>query len=312
MEPDYLHNHNDFADLINIVGKEMSISPTLVEKDYWIMHCLYGLQKLNLAFEVKGGTSLSKGHNLIKRFSEDIDIRIDPPAHMSVKTGRNHDKPAHIQSRQKFYDWLAQTIKIDGIVQTERDAAFDDAKYRSGGIQLRYFSTADGILEGVLLEIGFDNVTPNNPIDISSWAYDFAVDKKVEIIDNRALAVACYHPGYTLVEKLQAISTKYRQQQSQGLSPTDFMRHYYDVYCLLHSPIVQNFIGTEEYVAHKKKRFRSHDNLVIAENEAFLLSLPEIYQTYEQAYQETSALYYESQPEFKNIMELFQKYFDKL
>lgn len=67
-----------------------------------------------------------------------------------------------------------------------------------------------------------------------------------------------------------------------------------------------------DFLAHKQKRFRSHDNLVIAENEAFLLSLPEIYLPYEQAYQETSALYYESQPKFKNIMELFQKYLDKL
>jgi len=311
MQRDYLHNRNDFAELINIVGTKMSISPTLVEKDYWIMHCLHGLQKLNLGFEIKGGTSLSKGHNLIKRFSEDIDIRINPPVHMNIKTGRNHNKPAHLQSRKQFYDWLAQTIKIDGIVKTERDTAFDDAKYRSGGIRLRYGSTASGIIDGVLLEIGFDNVTPNNPIDISSWAYDFAADK-VEITDNRAKNVACYHPGYTLVEKLQAISTKYRQQQEKGSSPSNFMRHYYDVYCLLHSPIVQNFVGTEEYLAHKKKRFRSHDNLVIAENEAFLLSSPEIYQTYEQAYQETSALYYENQPEFKKIMELFQKYLGKL
>jgi len=311
MQRDYLHNRNDFAELIGIVGRQMSILPNLVEKDYWIMHCLYGLQKLDLVFEVKGGTSLNKGHNIIKRFSEDIDIHIEPPEDMEVKTGKNHTKQAHLQSRKKFYDWLAQTITMDGIVETERDTAFDDAKYRSGGIRLRYDSTASGIIDGVLLEIGFDNVTPNNPIDISSWAYDFAADK-VEIIDNRAKNVACYHPGYTLVEKLQAISTKYRQQQSKGSSPTDFMRHYYDVYCLLHSSIVQNFIGTEEYFAHKKKRFRKDDNLVISENEAFLLSSPSVYQTYEQAYQGTSALYYESQPEFKKIMELFQKYLDKL
>jgi len=60
----------------------------------------------------------------------------------------------------------------------------------------------DGLREGVLLEAGFAKVTPNEPKDISSWAYDYAADK-VEIIDNRAKAVACYDPGYTLVEKLQ-------------------------------------------------------------------------------------------------------------
>ncbi|MEA2882414.1 MAG: hypothetical protein QOH32_1670, partial [Bradyrhizobium sp.] len=42
-------------------------------KDYWIMHSLYGLQKLGLIFELKGGTSLSKGFKIIDRFSEDID-----------------------------------------------------------------------------------------------------------------------------------------------------------------------------------------------------------------------------------------------
>jgi predicted nucleotidyltransferase component of viral defense system len=76
---DYLHSHPQFADLIRIVAEEKQIDPALVEKDYWIMHCLYGLQKLGLKFELKGGTSLSKGYQIIGRFSEDIDIRIEPP-----------------------------------------------------------------------------------------------------------------------------------------------------------------------------------------------------------------------------------------
>lgn len=77
--PDFLHNHPDFSDLLRIVAVEKGIDPALVEKDYWIMHCLYGLQKLGLSFELKGGTSLSKGYTVIHRFSEDIDIRITPP-----------------------------------------------------------------------------------------------------------------------------------------------------------------------------------------------------------------------------------------
>jgi hypothetical protein len=70
----------------------------------------------------------------------------------------------------------------------------------------------------VLLETGFDDVAPNFAKDISSWAYDKAVSN-VKIIDNRALKVSCYHPGYTVVEKLQTISTKYRQQQESGTIP---------------------------------------------------------------------------------------------
>ena len=51
------------------------------------MHCLYGLQQLGLTFELKGGTSLSKGHKTIDRFSEDIDILIEPPAELRREDG---------------------------------------------------------------------------------------------------------------------------------------------------------------------------------------------------------------------------------
>jgi hypothetical protein len=113
MRIDFLHNHKDFKDLLRIVGQEMSVDPTLVEKDYWIMHCIWGLQQAGFKFELKGGTSLSKGFSIIHRFSEDIDIRIEPPT--TVKTGRNHNKPAYVESRKVFYDNLANSIAIPGI-----------------------------------------------------------------------------------------------------------------------------------------------------------------------------------------------------
>lgn len=72
----YLHDHKDFTSLINILAEEKAIEAGLIEKDYWIMHVLYGLKKQGFTFELKGGTSLSKGHKLIHRFSEDIDIHI--------------------------------------------------------------------------------------------------------------------------------------------------------------------------------------------------------------------------------------------
>lgn len=102
------------------------------------MHCLFGLQANGFKFQMKGGTSLSKGFSLIHRFSEDIDIQIEPPSHMMVYAGQNHDKPQHIKSRLDFYDWLAENIQIDGIT-AERDQKFDDEKARSGGIRLFVF-----------------------------------------------------------------------------------------------------------------------------------------------------------------------------
>jgi hypothetical protein len=315
MPRDFLRNQPDFADLIRIVADEKGVDPALVEKDYWIMHCLYGLQQQGFTFQLKGGTSLSKGYHIIGRFSEDIDILIEPPADRDVKTTKNQNSPAQTKTRTDFYEWLARTIEIDGITTVERDTVFDDVpNYRSAGVRLNYESlteTMDGLKEGVLLEVGFDTVAPNTPKDISSWLYDYAADK-VDIIDNRAKGVPCYDPGYTFVEKLQTVSTKFRKQQESGGDPVEFMRHYYDIFELLRRPEVQKFIATDPYKAHKQARFRQGDNQNIAENEAFFLSDAKTKALYANAYERSSGLYYAEQPSFAVLLGEIKKWSEKL
>ncbi len=314
MPPDYLHNHPQFADLIRIVAEEKGIDPALVEKDYWIMHCLYGLQQLGLKFELKGGTSLSKGYQIIDRFSEDIDIRVEPPAGQDVKVGPNQTSPAQIKTRRDFYDWLARTIKIDGVTKVERDTAFDNKDLFSAGIRLHYKSIAEPIedlRDGVLLEAGFAKVTPNEAKDISSWAYNYAAGK-VDVIDNRAKAVACYDPGYTLVEKLQTVATKFRRHQEGAEFPSDLMRHYYDVHSLLKRPEVQKFVGTDAYKEHKRNHFPKVDNQNIAENEAFRLGNPKTRAAYAKAYTDSSALYYKGRPTFEEILDVIKAWAGRL
>src|SRR3990167_7414289 len=95
----FLHGLLDAKELFEAVAFERKILPIIAEKDYWLMHCLWGLQKKHFNFELKGGTSLSKGFNIIERFSEDIDIHIYPDPKLAVKIGKNHDKNNHIAER---------------------------------------------------------------------------------------------------------------------------------------------------------------------------------------------------------------------
>ena len=313
-----LHNHKDFPDLLNILEVDTGVLAALVEKDYWIMHVLYGLQILGLSFELKGGTSLSKAFQLIQRFSEDIDIYIHPPEELGINENPKNTSKKTVEDRKNYYNWLKENIAIDGIISVERDEAFDDLEYyRSGGIRLHYKSVtspAPGLKEGVLLEVGFDNVAPNTPITITSWAYDRAAQTpNLELVDNRAKDVRCYHPGYTFVEKLQTIATKYRSEQEGSTDHPNFMRQYYDVYSLLASPIVQAFIGTPEYEAHKQKRFPQPDRQKpIRENEAFLLNDPKIRADFERRYKDTAALYYNSQPPFGQLLERIKENIERL
>lgn len=311
----YLHDLKDFRGLIQVVSNEKRILPQLIEKDYWIMHVLYGLAKQGFVFELKGGTSLSKGYRIIERFSEDIDIRIDPPSELKVMAGKNHQKPTHVESRRHFFDWLAETIHIPGIKSVNRDHEFDDDQFRGAGIRLIYPTTLQaiaGLKPGILLEVGFDDTTPNEAVDISSWALDKAATSGVTFTDNRALQVKCYHPAFTLVEKLQAVSTKFRQQQESGGFPVNFLRHYYDIYCLLADPKVQEFIGTGTYQERKEQRFRKEDIRCISENHAFQLQDPAVFQLYTSEYAKTEGLYYAGMIPFDTILKRIRENFDRL
>lgn len=317
MPTNYLHHHKDFSALLSIIEDETGIKAGLVEKDYWIMHVLYGLKSQGFDFELKGGTSLSKGYGIIDRFSEDIDIHIKPPVNFGINENPKNNKPNNIEARHKFYDWLAEKISFDGITSIERDPAFDDTKYyRSGGIRIHYNSLTNhiaGLKQGILLEAGFDTVTPNRKLIISSWAYERAKETaSIELIDNRAIDIICYHPGYTFVEKLQTIATKFRQEQSGEKNRPNFMRQYYDVYCLLGHQEVLNFIGTDEYHTHKRERFPKIDfEIPISENEAFLLD-SELRNDFKKRYQETSGLYYKGQPDFEDLLARIKEHINKL
>ena len=316
--PDFVHNDSEFVNLLAIVSSKIDVDITLVEKDYWIMHALYSLQQEQIEFELKGGTSLSKGFGLIYRFSEDIDIHIK--TNFGFEIEGKEDKPRVIEARKKFYDFLAENIVLDGIISVERDYEFDDLeKYRSGGIRLNYKSltpTLEGLKEGILLEAGFDTITPNTAKDISSWIWDhlLSINMHTQYIDNTASAVPCYHPGYTLVEKLQTIIRMYRNfNNGQEANEKNFMRQYYDVFCLLGNKSVISFIGTTAYLDHKSKRIKGKDNEIrVSEHPALLLEDPAVRNSFETKYKATSKLYYKGQPPFDEIIGRINYFLPKL
>lgn len=320
---DLLHHRKDFQSLIRTLSADMGILEALVEKDYWIMQVLHGLTVQGFLFELKGGTSLSKGYKIIDRFSEDIDLHISPSIFttqtgIEVNENPKATKPNQCEKRKLFFDWLAATIKIDGIVEVERDVEFDDKYYRSGGIRLKYntfFDPIPGLKEGILLEAGFAKVSPNSPLDISSWLYDRSMLAKLDIDDNRALGIACYHPGYTFVEKLQTILTKYRGEQSASgsLLKANFMRQYYDVYQLLKQKEIQDFLSTQEYKDHKEYWLPKEDKKIpVSENPALLLTDSKIRGEFKERYQRSADLYYKGQPDFDEIISYIQRFLTML
>ena len=73
-----LHNNKDvFEQVILKVSEETGIEASIIEKDYYVTVLLKLLAEKIPFIVFKGGTSLSKCHKVIRRFSEDIDLTID-------------------------------------------------------------------------------------------------------------------------------------------------------------------------------------------------------------------------------------------
>lgn len=78
--------------LVEELAGELGTKPGLVEKDWHVVRALSilaSLEHLDTIPVFSGGTSLSKGWSLIKRFSEDIDFKVAPPQAASGAEGRN-------------------------------------------------------------------------------------------------------------------------------------------------------------------------------------------------------------------------------
>jgi hypothetical protein len=98
---------------------------------------------------------------------------------------------------------------------------------------------------------------------------------------------------------------KYGQFKQTGKLSPNFLRHYYDIHQLLDVGEVQQFIGTPEYLEHKKKRFKSM-NQNVAESGAFTLE-ENIRKTFEAEYLKTASLYYSGQTPLDKILARIQQ-----
>src|SRR5258708_6888343 len=91
--PMKLFEHPDFEQAIIRAAEHFrtrGLREAIIEKDYYVTEALRIIETAagdKVIF--KGGTSLSKGWNLIHRFSEDIDIFLDPTAFDPRTKGRS-------------------------------------------------------------------------------------------------------------------------------------------------------------------------------------------------------------------------------
>jgi hypothetical protein len=105
------------------VVADRSGRPThLLEKDVWVVWALATLYAAPLGEHLvfKGGTSLSKAYQVIRRFSEDVDLTYDIRAIAPDLVGdngeglpktRSEEKRWSSEVRRRLPEWVAETVQ---------------------------------------------------------------------------------------------------------------------------------------------------------------------------------------------------------
>ena len=230
----FIHEDPQFDDLLRVVADRRHLALALVEKDYWVTHVLWALHEQGFDVWFKGGTSLSKGFGLIERFSEDLDVKIEPGRQEKmprVASWKSEGTKATSERRASF-KWLAANMRVPGATVRLDAERSEGQAWHTADIQVLYpalhtASLPAGMKPYVLLEMGSARVVPFVPRDLTSFVHDHLAEIGLasDYGDNRPRAVRCVHPLVTLLEKLDALG---RRATRPDVEAGTYVRHYED------------------------------------------------------------------------------------
>lgn len=218
----YLHEDKElFKGIIEDTKKITGFDVEVIEKDYYVTMILKLITEKstglgNVVF--KGGTSLSKCHKVIDRFSEDIDITFTE--HIGAQR-RKHLKYDVLKS---LSDELALPITNWDSIQSDRDLNAYTFYYEP-----LFNENYDVLIKGVKVETALASYSfPTETMQISSYVGDYLSQTRTDLVEKFSLTpfmMKVQSLERTFIDKVYASCDYYLQNKSRRLS-----RHIYDLY----------------------------------------------------------------------------------
>lgn len=261
-------SRRDRRDIFEIVAEARGIRSSYVEKDYWVRRVLDILMKEPPSRPkcfFKGGTSLSKGFDLIERFSEDIDIVFSrsglgisgnsDPTDPNVAMSPTQRKKLLEEVKNKSVDHMRGKLitkltsalpntsisydEKEGAVSVAYEAICDVDDYAKPKIKI------EGGARGALVPITEQSVSPYvQDVLKGKQKYDLQIDQ-----------ITMIRPDRTFLEKLVAIHSFNCKCSSEDKSkrPKDanrYSRHFYDVARIAPTRFGKKALKDSELFAH--------------------------------------------------------------
>jgi hypothetical protein len=246
-----LFEHRDFEQAVLRAQdhfRSRGLRPAIIEKDYFVteaLRILAGAVGDKIIF--KGGTSLSKGWNLIQRFSEDIDIFLDPQAFTPV-LGKN----AIDRELKKLRDAIGKHPALT-MMQAESQTIGGFGRSDRFSYQQRFGGPGE-VVNRVLLEAGTaSGREPTTIVELRSLLSQFLAEtgQSLGADDEAPFPMRLLHFRRTFVEKMFAIHSKVELFKRDQRPIGGYARHYYDLYQLSTQADVLAMLKSDEYATIK-------------------------------------------------------------
>lgn len=244
-----------------------------VEKDFWVTEILDVIYSLPYADKLvfKGGTSLSKVWGVIRRFSEDIDIAIDPGifgivGDVTKKQLKRLRKESSIFVRDTLVNDLEQVAKQFGLddflsIKAAPDGDGDATYPEPRQIHVIYksvlpYGSNPYLRDEVLLEVGARSLLePTANASVESFVagtFPHLVSKDRAVRVNAAIAEK------TFLEKAFLLHELFTTDGCRNANRKS--RHMYDIYKMLEAGIASKAISDDELwesIRHHREIFTS-------------------------------------------------------
>lgn len=237
------YNNVEKIQLLDIVSAAKKLPRLAIEKDWWVTVVLMAISKTKYSdlYSFKGGTSLSKGWNLIERFSEDADIAIKREGRFSIN-GDTKSQLAKVRRSSRHYitkelpEELTNILSQMGIynfsIEPEISRFIDGkeielrADTHPSVLYVNYKSilpeTSEYILSRVKIEISC--LSMNEPIEekiISSFISEVKPDT-----DEVRVKFKTVLPTRTFLEKIFLLHEEFQKENPRSKRMS---RHLYDL-----------------------------------------------------------------------------------
>lgn len=247
-----LPDKNDIED----ISLELGIDPSFIEKDWYAVQLLVLISELQGSRDVgmvfAGGTSLSKGYSLIKRFSEDLDFILTLPEGASLSAGQ----------RRAFRKDIVSAIQSDERFSIDEAEVFRGDSHRFFKIPIQYERGFEASFLRPYLQLEMTFTDLKRPVEKRN------IHSIISGISNEQaeLEIDCVSAIETAGDKLSALTWRIlvRNRADKKDDPT-LIRHLHDLAALenLVTEAKDNFISSATQSLDRDTKRRGGD--VIAE-----------------------------------------------